>query len=120
VVHSVLPAWHDQAACKAPNADPDWFYPDPLTDSINGMQAKTAMARAVCRGCPVRAECLTHALATPAGHDWGIRAGTTPGMRRQLRRRRRADWTPAMRRIVDTVLPEARMITMGDHDGRSA
>jgi WhiB family redox-sensing transcriptional regulator len=44
------------------------------------------LARAVCRYCPVRVECLEYALATR--QEDGVWGGTTPWERRSIRRRR--------------------------------
>ena len=66
-----MPVAHDQdwrllAACQ--DMDPNIFYPDPP------LSADIRKAQAVCRECPVRAECETYAWAYPelAG-VWGGR-----------------------------------------------
>lgn len=48
----------------------------------------TEPAKAVCRGCPSRADCLDEALATSSHHDFGVRGGTSTRERRGLRRGR--------------------------------
>lgn len=75
--------WTDDAACRG--MDSAIFFP------TVGHAADAA--RAVCAGCPVRAECLTEALATEsAPHRFGVRGGMTPrerdtkARRRQIRR----------------------------------
>lgn len=73
--------WWWQAACRADQVDPEWFFPE------RGEHRKAQRARAVCRRCPVQAPCLADALATPPGQDAGIRAGTSTLERRALRRR---------------------------------
>lgn len=45
-------------------------------------------ARAICDGCPVQAECITHALLTL--EDNGIWGGLVPDQRKRLRRYLRA------------------------------
>ncbi|HKZ21025.1 MAG TPA: WhiB family transcriptional regulator, partial [Acidimicrobiia bacterium] len=57
------PSWHTQAACRG--LDPELFFPE------RGTQA--GEAKAVCRGCPVVAECYE------AGKDeeFGIWGGTS-------------------------------------------
>lgn len=60
--------------------DPDLFFADPRT-----IDHRRAIA--VCRGCPVRAECLEFALAEPQEGIWG---GMGERERMVLRRRRAA------------------------------
>jgi WhiB family transcriptional regulator, redox-sensing transcriptional regulator len=43
------------------------------------------LAKQVCRGCPVRTECLVYAMETPVDH--GVWGGLTERERRRLRRR---------------------------------
>jgi WhiB family redox-sensing transcriptional regulator len=66
-------SWADAAACKSmPTAL--WFAPDDTSQRI---------ALALCRGCPVRADCLAAAVAEEAGQPrWGIRGGRTAAQRR--------------------------------------
>lgn len=68
--------WQDHGACQG--LDPDLFFPDD-TD-----QDAIAAAKAICAACPVRAECLDHALAHRERH--GIWGGLTERERRPLRR----------------------------------
>ena len=70
------PTWHAEAACRG--AGTSAFFP---TRGVNA--ATMTRARAVCAGCPVRAECLTHALDNPdAVGVWGA---TTDRERRPIR-----------------------------------
>lgn len=71
--------WRALASCAG--MDPGLFFPR------SGSRDDAAQARAVCRSCPVRDECLEDAL--DIGDKFGIRAGTSPGERRALRRARR-------------------------------
>lgn len=71
--------WRKDAACR--NMDPAIFFPVGLADE------DTPMALMTCRGCPVRIECLTTALAVPT--TAGIWGGTTEKDRERIRRRRR-------------------------------
>ena len=68
------PAWMDRAACLGHEPEA-WFPPD----------GHAPEARAVCAGCPVRADCLAHALATDTRD--GIWGGVD--MERERPRRRR-------------------------------
>jgi WhiB family redox-sensing transcriptional regulator len=69
-------AWHDRANCKGANAD--LFFPE--------RGASTRTAKAICRECPVRAECLEFALRS--GEKFGIWGGLSERERRRVRRER--------------------------------
>ncbi len=71
-------SWTVDAACRT--ADPDAYYPP----SGQGGQSMAAHAKFVCRGCPVRTACLTHALETD--EPWGIWGGLDAQERRSLRK----------------------------------
>ncbi|MFF5451838.1 WhiB family transcriptional regulator [Streptomyces sp. NPDC012950] len=66
--------WQERAACA--RVEPDLFFPE-RSDSV------TRETRRVCWDCPVRAECLAHALANDETD--GLWGGLTPRERRQLR-----------------------------------
>jgi WhiB family redox-sensing transcriptional regulator len=68
--------WINRAACTG--IDPELFFPS------RGESADPA--RAVCAGCPVRAECLDHALANV--EMFGVWGGTSERERRAIRRNR--------------------------------
>lgn len=67
--------WVGRAACRT--ADPDVLF-------VEG--AAQHAAKAVCTGCPVRTECLAHALDYRIEH--GVWGGMTERERRALLRRR--------------------------------
>jgi WhiB family redox-sensing transcriptional regulator len=69
-----LPAWHRYAACRGSGHAE--FFP--------GRGASTEAAKAVCVACPVRVECLEHALADP--ELVGVWGGTSDRERRRMRR----------------------------------
>jgi WhiB family redox-sensing transcriptional regulator len=69
-------AWQQRANCMG--VDPDLFFPE--------RGASTREAKAVCRGCVVREECLEYALAH--GEKFGIWGGLSERERRRLRRQR--------------------------------
>ena len=69
--------WATKAACAG--VDPALMFP--------GQGDDTRPAKAVCDGCPVKAECLNHALRHH--ENWGIWGGTSEKERRQMRRTRR-------------------------------
>ncbi len=84
-------AWRVQAACRDhPNGDQLFFPPGPDPDY--------EPAKAVCRRCPVMADCLTHALA--AGERHGCWGGRTPKERERIARRRR---------LLNPPLPDTNM-----------
>lgn len=69
--------WRGQSACRGD--DPEKWFP-----------AKSAAIHAdpavrICRGCPVRAQCLRHAL--DFGEDYGVWGGLTERELRALRKR---------------------------------
>jgi hypothetical protein len=71
-VLDITPApWMASASCA--QADPDLWYPD-RHDAV-----EVADAVRICHACPVRQECLDHAIA--AGEDHGVWGGLTPGQR---------------------------------------
>jgi WhiB family redox-sensing transcriptional regulator len=74
--------WQSRANCMG--VDPDLFFPE--------RGASTREAKAVCRGCVVREDCLDYALAN--GEKFGIWGGLSERERRRLRRER-ALRTPA-------------------------
>ena len=71
--------WRRSAACRG--CDVELFFPvgttGPAIDQI-------ASAKAVCGGCPVRADCLDFALVT--NQEAGVWGGATEEERRRLRR----------------------------------
>lgn len=70
--------WADDALCAT--TAPDLFHPDKGSD---GEQAK-----AICAACPVKIECLEHALRNREYQ--GIWGATGPGTRKRMNRERRA------------------------------
>jgi WhiB family redox-sensing transcriptional regulator len=62
--------------------DPELFFPTYSSESL--FQEK--QAKAVCRKCPLIADCLEFALDT--GDQFAIMAGTTPADRDRIRHRR--------------------------------
>jgi WhiB family redox-sensing transcriptional regulator len=69
-------SWQDYANCLG--VDPDLFFPE--------RGASTREAKAVCKGCVVRLDCLEYALAN--GEKFGIWGGLSERERRRLRRQR--------------------------------
>lgn len=77
--------WQRQAACRADDVDPDWFFPA----QENG--PSLAKAREVCARCWVQQDCLAYALKVeggkPAKTRDGVHAGTTGNERYRLYQR---------------------------------
>lgn len=68
------PEWMERALC--PQVDLEIFYPE------KGEHAKALAAKRVCRMCPVREECLVHALGQD--EQYGVWGGMTARERRRL------------------------------------
>jgi WhiB family redox-sensing transcriptional regulator len=80
--------WRNRAACR--DSDPNLFFPVGSTGvALEEVQA----AKALCRTCPVRAECLAFALET--NQEAGVWGGASEEERRQLRRNRHSARRPA-------------------------
>ncbi|MFD5494406.1 WhiB family transcriptional regulator [Streptomyces sp. NPDC001812] len=75
--------WRTRAACR--DEDPDLFFPIGTSGSA---LLQTERAKAVCRRCPVREQCLDWAM--DSGQSLGVWGGTSETERRALRRRLRA------------------------------
>lgn len=75
--------WRLRAACRG--MDPDLFFPS------RGDRVATEKAKEICSRCPVRADCLAHALNIAPSFDHGIYGGLTRGERAAIRRRRSSD-----------------------------
>ena len=73
-------AWQRRAACRGPIAKV--FFPPSAPESRTAREAREARAKAICRGCGVREECLTYALEIAEPH--GIWGGLSEAERRAL------------------------------------
>ena len=72
--------WRDQAACR--DLPTEFFFP---VGHGARAQAQAELAKAVCQGCAVQADCLLFSLA--ANTDYGVFGGLAEDERRALRRR---------------------------------
>ena len=72
------PAWRIKAECRG--VDPHRFFPE------RGEPVR--FAKAMCRVCPVRDECLQYALDNSI--EYGVWGGTTHRQRQRLRSAQRA------------------------------
>lgn len=77
---TVEPAYDWRADALCAQTDPDLFHPETGQTS--------ATAKRVCMGCPVRRQCLEHAVTH--GENVGVWGGMTPGQRKAIRRARDA------------------------------
>lgn len=80
VIHR--PEWHARSACR--DLDPDTFFPE--------TPASEAEAKLICAGCPVRSECLDHAVDRDI--RYGVWGGLAPRERQFMQDR------PAVRDLV--------------------
>jgi WhiB family redox-sensing transcriptional regulator len=71
--------WMDRAACR--DVDPELFFP--VGTGVLA-ERQTSRAKAVCRRCPVRSECLR--WAQHHSQDDGVWGGLDPDERRMVRR----------------------------------
>ena len=63
--------WQDNGLCKSDGVDATVFFND---EKLRGHQkeARESAAKKVCTACPVKTECLEHALAVPEYYGvWG-------------------------------------------------
>lgn len=74
-------SWFDSAACKGKT---ELMFPKQHKDITY-----IAQARAICRGCPVRADCLEYALEFPPADMHGVWAGLTSRQLAQEQRKRK-------------------------------
>lgn len=86
-------AWMERAACGEYGA-PSMF---PHEGDYQGI----AEALAVCRKCPVQAECLKGALER--GEQWGMWGGLMPDDRKALRRKQQRNG----KLVTDVPMPDA-------------
>ena len=78
-------SWQERGRCR--DLDVELFYPSSDDESLAQRHLREAAAKAVCGGCPVRAECLAWALAS--GERFGVWGGKNERERQALAGRRR-------------------------------
>lgn len=71
-------SWQERANCL--DADAEAFFPSEKVRITSGV-------RRICEGCPVRPDCLEHAMTH--GEWFGVWGGLSVDERRQLERKRR-------------------------------
>ncbi len=72
--------WTERAACR--DVPAGLFYPV-AHETLNARRTRESIAVAICASCPVRGECLDHALRTH--EDLGVWGGLPEGERRHYR-----------------------------------
>ncbi|WP_327302196.1 WhiB family transcriptional regulator [Streptomyces sp. NBC_01298] len=94
-------AWSERALCRT--ADPEELF-------VEG--AAQNRAKAICTGCPVRTECLAHALDNSIEH--GVWGGMTERERRSLLRRR--PLVTSWRRLLEAARSEHQRTVRSDDE----
>ena len=62
--------WQEQAACRGPLGSV--FFPPPTSEKKRSKMAREHKAKAICRACPVMAECRDYSIAIREPHGvWG-------------------------------------------------
>lgn len=82
--------WQWQAACRG--EDPSLFFAPNRPEGPEEREVRERQAKAICARCPVRLECLEHALRTR--EPYGIWGGLNEFERRLLLRARRRRAVP--------------------------
>ena len=80
-------SWQDDGMCKRDGVDVTVFFND---DMLRGLekQARENSAKKICTACPVKTECLEHALAVP--ENYGVWGGLTQDERMGIVRFKRS------------------------------
>ena len=71
--------WQQRGSCVG--RDVESFFTEPAQRKLR--RQRDAEAKALCAECPVRQECLRHALAVP--ENYGVWGATTPEERAAMR-----------------------------------
>ncbi|MER0443110.1 WhiB family transcriptional regulator [Streptomyces sp. Edi4] len=101
LTHPTTPAdtdWARRSACTAETAD----------DFFGTSAAAEARARAVCRTCPVRIQCLTERIAGDPDDGGGVLGGLTAAQRRILTTAQLLGERPDLRRADELLTPRWR------------
>jgi WhiB family redox-sensing transcriptional regulator len=69
--------WEERSACDRTTAELFFAVGHDWSSAAN--KARVVQAKAICGGCPVRAECLASAVARK--DEWAIAGGLTPDER---------------------------------------
>ena len=74
-------SWQNNGLCKSDGVDATVFFNDEM---LRGLEKRTreSAAKKICTACPVKTECLEHALAVP--EDYGVWGGLTQDERMDI------------------------------------
>ena len=89
--------WQLMGRCRD-RSGTQFFHPDDDLGRIS-RRLREAAAKRVCAGCPVRAQCATHALRV--GEEYGVWGGFSETDRLMLQALGWQDTIDAMRRVAD-------------------
>ena len=67
-------SWQDRALCKTNGVDPTVFFNEDMLRGVEKQERESA-AKKICTACPIKTECLEHALAVP--ENFGVWGGLT-------------------------------------------
>jgi WhiB family redox-sensing transcriptional regulator len=67
-------SWQDNGLCKSDGVDATVFFNDEMLRGYE-KDARESTAKKICTACPVKTECLEHALAVP--ENYGVWGGLT-------------------------------------------
>ena len=84
--HRIL-AVTEAVPCRDRTNDPNWWFGDSEDPDEKYNNAEAHRAAALCGTCPLRHQCLAHALAE--GETHGVWGATTAAQRQQMRRNNR-------------------------------
>lgn len=79
-VQTASETWQVRAACRGPESSV--FFPPAVGERKEERELRETKAKAICRACSVRAECLEYALSIREPH--GIWGGLNEHERREL------------------------------------
>ena len=80
-------SWQDKALCKTNGVDPEIFFHVEKLRSPE-REARESAAKKICTACPIKTECLEHALAVP--ENYGVWGGLTQDERMGIVRFKRS------------------------------
>lgn len=81
--------WEDYTACQYLDNGTTIFFEDDSDETPKYFYPYEDTAKAICEVCPVKQECLDHAMEV--WEEWGIWGGLTFPERRKLRRQMEKD-----------------------------
>ena len=80
-IHQIQDHWQDRAACRGPQVSV-FFFPPLTTERRDERILRESYAKAICKGCSVKSDCLDYAMSINEPH--GIWGGMNEIERRRL------------------------------------